>query len=70
MKEINPEYLESEEHVFQRSQNTKSIWKEELNSSNIALVTHSSFLKQFTKRNIEENGLWLQNCEIQEYFID
>jgi broad specificity phosphatase PhoE len=68
MKEIAPNYLETETHLFNRAQYSKNIWKQEV--SNIAIVTHSSFLKQFTKNNQTDPGRWLENCEIIEYILN
>ncbi|OMJ72281.1 hypothetical protein SteCoe_29332 [Stentor coeruleus] len=67
MRKVNPDYLESDFELYKRAQKSKDIWKRELEMNSIALVTHSSFLKQFTKENYEENGTWLQNCEIMEF---
>ncbi|OMJ74273.1 hypothetical protein SteCoe_26826 [Stentor coeruleus] len=69
MRKVNPDILEPDFDLYRRAQRSKEIWRRELEMNSIALVTHSSFLKQFTKVNFEEKGIWLQNCEIMEFSL-
>lgn len=66
MREINPEMLESRQELCERAQRTKLEWKKEVENFDIALVTHSSFLEQFTKKEFSDSGVWLNNCEVRE----
>ena len=70
MKEIRPNFLESFKGLEKRSQSTKFIWKNELTNCDIALVSHSTFIKSFTRNNEDRKGIWLENCEIREYVLE
>ena len=59
--------IESARSVWERAQRTKEVWRREVQSGNVAIVTHSTFLREFTKERFEDNGIWLQNCECREY---
>lgn len=62
--------LESVENVYQRAQKTKEIWRKEAESENVAIVTHSTFLREFSKKDFGDAGIWLENCECREYELD
>jgi glucosyl-3-phosphoglycerate phosphatase len=69
MRRENPEFLESVEELFERAQKSKEIWRTEMEVGSVALVTHSSFLLQFTKERFEDPGIWLENCQVIDYKI-
>lgn len=59
--------IESVRSVWERAQRTKGVWRREVESGNVAIVTHSTFLREFTKERFEDHGIWLENCECREY---
>jgi broad specificity phosphatase PhoE len=67
MKENHSICIESYKSVWIRAQRTKEVWKNELTRGNVAIVTHSTFLREFTKTQFEDEGLWLENCECREF---
>lgn len=62
--------LESHQQLFIRAQKTKETWKKYQQTDTIALLSHSSFLREFSKlSDFSEIGLRMMNCECVEYNI-
>lgn len=62
--------LESYAQLFNRAQKTKETWKKFQETETVALISHSSFLREFSKvSQIYESGLSMMNCECAEYSI-
>ncbi|CAG9328935.1 unnamed protein product [Blepharisma stoltei] len=67
MRNMQPNWIETDESIYRRAQDTKEIWKKYLEEGNIALVGHSNFMKFFTMSRDKRSFKWLENCEIYEY---